>query len=68
MNRLNIIMFVLVLVSICNVFAKDSYESQLSQVESILVIEDLLCIDDCDQTVLINEAVSLNKAITRNAK
>lgn len=73
MTKLNIILFILILSQIGTVFAKStipSYNSQdynltleLIQHEAILDIQDLLCIDDCEQDTMIAQVTSINQSL-----
>jgi hypothetical protein len=67
MTKLNTILFILILSQIGTVFAKDNKHAltqELIQHEAILEIQDLLCIDDCEQETMIAQTVSINKALS----
>ena len=69
MNTLNkILLTILVLLLVSGtVFAKDNKHAltqELIQHEAILEIQDLLCIDDCEQDTMIAQTVSINKALS----
>ena len=67
MIKLNIILITLITLQVGTVFAKDNKHSltqELIQYEAILEIQDLLCIDDCEQETMIAQTVSINKALS----
>lgn len=66
MTKLNIILITLIMLQVGTVFAKNNsyYLSQeLIQHEAILDIQDLLCIDDCEQDTMIAQVISINQAL-----
>lgn len=68
MNTLNKILFIILIMLLSSkLFANNSnyaLTQELIQHEAILEIQDLLCIDDCEQDTMIAQTVSINKALS----
>ncbi len=67
MYKLNIVLIILITLQVGTLFAKDtkySLTQELIQHEAILDIQDLLCIDECEQETMIAQTVSINKALS----
>lgn len=66
LNKILLTILVLLLVS-GKLFAKDNKHAltqELIQHEAILEIQDLLCIDDCEQETMIAQVKSLHQALS----
>jgi hypothetical protein len=66
MTKLNTILFILILLQIGTVFANNSkyaLERELIQYKAILEVQDLLCLDDCEQDTMIAQVVSIRQAL-----
>ncbi len=67
MKQLDMILIILIVLQVGTLFAKDNSHAltqELIQHEAILDIQDLLCIDDCEQETMIAQTVSINKALS----